>query len=60
MSCKIGGEAVACFSGLFTADLVHPVASVVATTCFAGDVVVHVASASVIAAATSSSAGAMR
>jgi hypothetical protein len=61
-SCRIGGEVVvvACFSGLFTVDLVDRVASVVAATCVAGGMAVRVASASAIAAATSSSAGAMR
>jgi hypothetical protein len=61
-SCRIGGEAaaVACFSGLFTVDLVDPVASIVAATCVASDVAVRVASASAIATATSSSVSAMR
>jgi hypothetical protein len=60
-SCRVGGEivVVACFSSLFPADLVDRVASVVAAMCAAGDVAVRVASASVIAAATSSSAGAV-
>jgi hypothetical protein len=42
------------------ADLVNPMASVVVATCVASDVAVHMASASAIAAATSSSAGAVR
>jgi hypothetical protein len=58
-SWRVGGEAVAvaCFRGLFPADLVDPVASIVAATCTASDVADRVASASAIAAATSSSAG---
>jgi hypothetical protein len=61
-SCGIGWEAVtvACFNGLFPMDLVDPVASVVAATCPTGYVVVRVASASVVAATTSSSADAVR
>jgi hypothetical protein len=61
-SCRIGGEvvAVACFSGLFTANLIDPVVSIVAATCVASDVVVRVASAFAIAAAASSSAGDVR
>jgi hypothetical protein len=63
-SCRVGGEAivVTCFSSLFTADLVDPVAGVVAATCTASDVASRMASASAsaVAAATSSSADAMR
>jgi hypothetical protein len=49
-------EAAAVTSLLGAADLVDPVAGVVATVCVASGVAVRLASASVIAAATSSSA----
>jgi hypothetical protein len=56
-SCWVGRETVAVtsFSSLLAADLVDPVASVVATVCVAGDMAICVASASAITAATSSS-----
>jgi hypothetical protein len=60
--CRVGREAVAvaCFSSLFTADLVDPVANVIATMCVAGGVAVRMASGSMIATTTNSSADVVR
>jgi hypothetical protein len=57
--CEVGGEvvAVADFGSLLgAADLVDPVADVVATVCIVGGVAIHMASASAITAATNPSA----
>jgi hypothetical protein len=54
--CGVGKEAVADFGRILgAADLIDPVASVIATMCIASGVAVHVASAFAITTTTSSS-----